>query len=215
MQHKFLIFASFWPIFSALTCQSGQEKFILRQTIDQINWDGEISTFDETSFAYLLRSAIAYSLSDFDANDASSIIPASNVILSDPTVRVSGCIQVFKNTVPQESFSEDELIKALSFNQDIIYQITNTTAKELTFDGVYEVFEYVEPASFEPWLIPYIVFWCIIILTGFIMFKDAIYECFGCSTTEKESETEKVSVGEVNPAVEESDEKVQTGESRV
>merc|ERR1712088_185847 len=94
---------------------------------------------------------------------------------------------------------------ALSNHQDDIYRITNTTAKELIFDGFYEVFEYKEPPSFEPWLIPYIIFWCIILLSGFLMFKEAIFEAVGMGskdTIDDDADVKSsIEMGEVNQAV--------------
>ena len=179
----FSLLANLTSVFS-LDC-GDQEKFILKQTLTDIDWDGESDdSFSDTQFSFLLKSAIAYALTDFLNHDP---ISTDEVLLTKTTQRISGCIQVYgKNGDPNTAFTTDELIDGLSNNQEEIYRITNTTSKELSFENVYEVYEYVEPSSFEPWLVPYIIFWCIIVLAGTVMFWDMI-----CPKKEQENENER------------------------
>merc|ERR1711972_1237252 len=101
------------------------------------------------------------------------------------TTRINGCIAV-------ENQSTGAIQNALTESQEKVYEILGYDQDQLSFDGVKKVYEYKEPPSFEPWLIPYIVTWCIILIAGAVMFWP--------SKNEEESNVEIEKVSVENPA---------------
>merc|ERR1711997_714181 len=128
-------------------------------TVESIGWDNGTS-FSDTSFSFLLKSAVAYA---FHYENPMIDLDTNNIIISDETTRINGCIGV-----PQKS--RQEIQDALTEAQERVYEILGYDQDQLSFDEVAKKYEYKEPPSFEPWLIPYIITWCIIILAGAVMF---------------------------------------------
>merc|ERR1712127_38553 len=144
----------------ALDCSSSTEKFTLRDTTDNIGWTTpEETDFSDTSFSFLLKSAVAYA---FHVENPSMNLDTEDVVITNATARINGCIQVADQT-------RANIQKALSNSQEKVYEILGYDQDELTFEGVAKVYEYVEPPAFEPWLIPYIITWIIIIIAGAVM----------------------------------------------
>merc|ERR1712131_194297 len=80
---------------SAIDCPTETEKFTLKETIQNIDWNGEKETFSSTGFAFLLQSAVAFAFNEeYTAQNSTLRISQDDVEFTDSTARINGCFHV-------------------------------------------------------------------------------------------------------------------------